>query len=102
MKVKYFKGKVIQRNECSEGEDMTTKITRLVTTKEPITDGAPLIFTEKKDGVLPAYDIRTDRFELAQKAMDKATAQQIAKAGASLEIPVEETEKKPAEQTTTA
>ena len=32
--------------------------------------GAPIIYTERKDGVLPAYDIRTDRWEIAQKAME--------------------------------
>ena len=42
----------------------------------------PTIYTEKKDGVLPEYDIRTDRFEVALDAMDKinqSTASQIAK-----------------------
>ena len=34
-------------------------------------DGAPIIYTERKDGVLPAYDIRTDRWEIAQEAMAK-------------------------------
>lgn len=42
----------------------------------------PTIYTEKKDGVLPEYDIRTDRFEVAIDAMDKinqSIANQIAK-----------------------
>lgn len=42
----------------------------------------PTIYTEKKDGVLPEYDIRTDRFEVAIDAMDKinqSAASQIAK-----------------------
>lgn len=42
----------------------------------------PTIYTEKKDGVLPEYDIRTDRFEVAIDAMDKinqSVANQIAK-----------------------
>lgn len=34
-------------------------------------NGAPLIYTERKDGVLPAYDIRTDKMALAQEAMEK-------------------------------
>ena len=33
----------------------------------------PTIYTEKKDGVLPEYDIRTDRFEVAIDAIDKIT-----------------------------
>lgn len=42
----------------------------------------PTIYTEKKDGVLPEFDIRTDRFEVALNAMDKinqSAASQIAK-----------------------
>lgn len=42
----------------------------------------PTIYTEKKDGVQPEFDIRTDRFEVAIDAIDKinqSTANQIAK-----------------------
>ena len=28
------------------------------------------IYTERKDGILPAYDIRTDRWDIAQAAME--------------------------------
>lgn len=54
-----------------EGETIEDKCKRLVESKEPIIDGAPILYTERKDGVLPAYDIRTDRWEIAQEAMDK-------------------------------
>ena len=47
--------------------------------KEPITDGAPLIYTERKEGVIPAYDVRTDRFEIAVEAMGKVVKSNIAK-----------------------
>ena len=42
----------------------------------------PTIYTEKKDGVQPEFDIRTDRFEVAIDAVDKinqAAANQVAK-----------------------
>lgn len=42
----------------------------------------PTIYTEKKDGVKPEFDIRTDRFEVAIDAIDKinqSVANQIAK-----------------------
>lgn len=42
----------------------------------------PTIYTEKKDGVQPEFDIRTDRFEVAIDAIDKinqSTANQVAK-----------------------
>lgn len=60
-------------NESYTGETLEQKIERIVTTKEPINETAPLIYTERKDGVQPQYDIRTDRFEIALEAMNKVT-----------------------------
>ena len=34
--------------ECFEGEQLEEKVRRIVNNNEPITDGAPIIFTEKK------------------------------------------------------
>lgn len=65
--------------ESYEGESIEKKVSKLIENNEPITDGAPIIFTEKKDGVLPQYDIRTDKWEIAQSAMDLANASKIAK-----------------------
>lgn len=61
----------IKRNESYEGERIEQKIDRIVNNKEPIEDSAPLIYTDRKEGVLPDYNIRTDRFEHAIEAMDK-------------------------------
>ncbi len=57
--------------EKVEGETIEQKMERVVENKEPIEDGAPEIFTERKDGVMSAYNIRTDRWEIACEAMDK-------------------------------
>lgn len=65
--------------EKQEGETIEQKVQRIMNNKEPITDGAPIIFTERKDGVNPAHDIRTDRFELAIEATDKITKSHRAK-----------------------
>ena len=65
--------------ESFEGETIERKVAKLLENNEPITDGAPIIYTEKKDGVLPQYDIRTDKWEIAQSAMDLANASKIAK-----------------------
>ena len=65
--------------ENFEGETIENKVAKLLENNEPITDGAPIIYTEKKDGVLPQYDIRTDKWEIAQSAMDLANASKIAK-----------------------
>jgi hypothetical protein len=66
-------------NTSYEGETIEAKIRRIVNNKEPISDGAPLIYTNRKDGVLPEYDIKTDRFEIAVDAMDKVTKTNLAK-----------------------
>lgn len=63
----------------SEGESIEQKMRRIVENKEPISDGAPIIYTEKKDGVLPQFNIRTDKWEVALDAMDKVQASRIAK-----------------------
>ena len=65
--------------EKLEGEPIEHKIERIVSNGEPITDGAPEIFTERKEGVLSAYNIRTDRWEVATEAMDKVQASITAK-----------------------
>lgn len=57
-------------NQAVEGETIEQKVERVTVNKEPIKDGAPLIYTERKDGVQAGYDIRTDRFEVAIEAMD--------------------------------
>ena len=72
-------------NETYEGITIETKVNRITQSKEPITDGAPLIYTEKKDGVNPAYDVRTDRFEIALDAFSKIDASRKAKREARTE-----------------
>ncbi len=65
--------------EKVEGETIEQKMERVLENKEPITDGAPEIFTEKKNGVGAAYNIRTDRWEIACEAMDKVSGSIQAK-----------------------
>ena len=69
----------INKNTSQSGETIETKVERLVNNKEQIDSGKPLIYTEKRAGVAPSYDIRTDRFEIAVEAMDKITASNIAR-----------------------
>lgn len=73
------KTKGIQVNESYEGERIEQKVERFVNGGEAITDGAPLIYTERKDGVLPEYNIRTDRFDVGLEAMDYVTKSERAK-----------------------
>ena len=66
-------------NNSVEGEPLETKIERITTNKEKITDNAPLIFTERSEGVLAGYNIRTDRFEIAIDAIDKNIKARVAR-----------------------
>lgn len=65
--------------EYQEGESIENKVRRITENNEPITDGAPIIYTNRKDGVLPAYNIRTDRWDVAQAAMDAVNQANLAK-----------------------
>lgn len=78
--------KIAAKNICTitctkeeEGISIEEKCRKMVETNEPITDGAPMIYTERDDGVTPSADIRTDRWEVAQSAMDKVNKTNIAK-----------------------
>lgn len=66
-------------NNSTEGERIEIKCARITKNREPIKDGAPIIHTERKDGVLPEYNIRTDRFELAVEGMDYVHRSHLAK-----------------------
>ena len=59
--------------EIKEGETIETKVRRITEEKTPITD------TDKEQGVLPAYNVRTDRWDIAENAMDKVNAAKMAK-----------------------
>ena len=66
-------------NRSYIGETIEQKINRIVNNKEPITDGAPLIYTERKDGVQPDYNPRTDRWDHALDAMTTVSKTHQAK-----------------------
>lgn len=90
IKPRFFKKPVKTDYQFEKGESIETKVRRIIDNKEPITDGAPIIYTNREDGVIPAYNIRTDRWEIAQNAMDAIAQQNIAK---SKNFGVKETEK---------
>lgn len=62
-----------------EGEPIEQKVRRILDEKEPIKDGAPIIYTEKKDGVRAEFNIRTDKWEIAMTAMDKVSNYEASK-----------------------
>lgn len=87
---KYSSNKTLLNVEEYEGEHIEDKVIRIITTNEPITDSAPIVYTEFKDGVRPEYNLRTDKFELALDAMDKVHATNIARSKTLLNPETEE------------
>ena len=65
--------------ETYVAESIETKVRRIMDENEPITDGAPIIYTPLEDGVKPEYNIRTDRWEIAIEAMDKISSYEASK-----------------------
>lgn len=75
-----LKATKLRINQSSEGETLEMKIDRFVNNKETITDkGTQLLYQDRKEGVQAAYDIRTDRFEIAVEAMDKVAKSYTAR-----------------------
>lgn len=66
-------------NTSYEAETIEEQMEKLTTMKQPIEATSPIIYTERKEGVKPEYDIRTDRWEIAQEAMDHVNKTAIAK-----------------------
>lgn len=78
------RGCINEPNLTYQAEPREVKLRKIISGEaNNMEDGVfPTIYTEKKDGVQPEYDIRTDRFEIAIDAMDKinqSAANQIAK-----------------------
>ena len=74
-----FNNTSINENSSVEGLSIERKLERVINSNEPIDNTAPIIYTERKEGVLPQYDVRTDRFDIAMKAMNKVAGSIQAK-----------------------
>ena len=62
-----------------QGQSIEDRCRKLIETGEPIKDTSPLIYTPKEKGVMPQYDVRADKWEIAQNAMDRVNKERIAK-----------------------
>lgn len=62
-----------------EGEPIEEKVRRILDENEPIKDGAPIIYTEAKDGVRAEFNIRADKWQIAIEAMDKVSNYEASK-----------------------
>lgn len=82
--VKNRRGCINNPDLAYQAEPREVKLRKIISGESSnMEDGVfPTIYTEKRDGVLPEHDIRTDRFEVAIDAIDKinqSVANQIAK-----------------------
>ena len=57
--------------EGYEGESIENKCARIVENNEPISDGAPMVYTKRADGVKNEFNIRADKWDIALDAMEK-------------------------------
>lgn len=79
-------------NESVEGQSIEEKMRNVTLSGEPIDNAAPLIYTDKKDGALPQYDIRADRWAIALETTDRVTRANIAKSQEKQEPATQQTQ----------
>lgn len=68
IRINNFKGMI---KMTDKGETLIKKIQRILDENEPLTDGAPMIYTPKQAGVRDDCNIRADKWSIAMKAMDR-------------------------------
>lgn len=69
----------IKVNNAYTAESLEQEMRVATAGNAPIEMISPQLYTERKDGVLAQYDIRTDRFEVAMNAMDAVSRSHTAK-----------------------
>lgn len=70
---------LIKRNTSIEGKSIERMLSDKMAGEEIEMTGKALMYTERKDGVLPITNIRSDRFEIAMEANDNKERLIIAK-----------------------
>ena len=81
----FFKTTIDTTANLREGHSIETRLKQIIGTNEPIPCEAGAYYQERADGVDPACDVRTDRFEIAQAAMGQVTKSHIAARKANAE-----------------
>lgn len=83
-------------NQATEGEWIERKMRRIFNNKEPINDTVQSYFTERKDGVIPATDIRASKWDDMAEGMDKLSGTHREKRAAKIvEMETKNGDKKP-------
>lgn len=65
------RGTLIERNTTYEGKSIEQELASQLSTGDIVLGGSEILYTWKKDGVLPETNIRTDRMERMMMANDK-------------------------------
>lgn len=63
----------LQVTNWTEGETIETKLRRIIANKEQVKDMVELNYSDTNAGVGAGFNIRTDKFEVAIKALDRNT-----------------------------
>lgn len=70
----------------TEGMTMEMLVGRFLNNQMDVERTQPLVYTERREGVMSGFDIRTDRFDIAIDAMDKSASSMKAKRESKLNI----------------
>lgn len=76
----------VKNKELQQGYSIEEEVRIATVSNGQLEGNAPLIYTERKEGVIPQYDPRTDRWAVAQDAMDKVAQTVIAKRDAGITV----------------
>ncbi|QCS36437.1 hypothetical protein [Capybara microvirus Cap3_SP_379] len=82
-----YGNKLIKVNNHFEAKSLEKVLAEVMagTSTQDLGKEVPPIWTERKDGVLPQFDPRTDRWEIAQEAADTASKSHTAKRQRAIE-----------------
>lgn len=70
--------RISTRGILRQGQSLEEFLRKAMIGNEPIQATAKLTYNDRKEGVLPQHDIRTDRFDLAMMETDKIHASKAA------------------------
>lgn len=70
---------IIRKNETYEAKSIETMLAERMEGQDIEMGGKALLYTEKKDGVIPETNIRSDRWDLAMMALDSVERSRIAR-----------------------
>lgn len=73
-------------NTAYEADTLETTVKKMLENGEPIGDLVNMEYTERKDGVRPEFNVRTDKMDLAMEAMSVADKTHKAKRAERMKI----------------